>query len=236
MSARRFRERRALAAAAAGLVLALVAPVPAVAACTDATLEADPATIDRVRAAVLCEINERRAANGRAPLRSSPHLVTSATSHSVDMVEYEYLEHEASGRPTLFARVRTGGYFDGVATALFSENIGVVPVGAASARRLVDAWMLSPGHVVNILHERFRDLGVGAAFAGPSRAFYPEHDAVVITTDFGRREFAQTAAAMAVCRARARRAAEVPEGATAPRLRWCRRPATRRKRASGKAR
>ena len=227
MSARRIRERRALTAALAGVALA--APASASAECADATLEAEPATIERVRAAILCEINERRAGNGRDPLRASPYLAVSAGLHSADMVEHDYLEHEAAGRPTLFARVRAGGYFDGVFTALYSENIGVVPVGAASARRLVDAWMLSPGHVVNILHERFRDLGVGAAFAGPSRAFYPEHDAVVITTDFGRRELQPTRAITAACRARPRRAAPLPEGSAAPRVRWCRRPAKRRR-------
>jgi uncharacterized protein YkwD len=211
----------------ATLVAAMIAAAPHSAAatpCPDAVLEPDPVTIDRVRAAVLCVVNERRTDAGRGELRASEHLDRSAAAHSADMVEHRYLAHEEGDRPTLFQRVRAAGYFTGAADALFSENIGAAPLGAASAARLVDAWLLSPDHRANLLHPSFRDLGVGAAFAPPTPVFYADHPSVVFTTDFGRREMRPTQARRR-CRRRATkpRAQNGPPGDASPRRRFCRR-------------
>src|SRR5688500_15864785 len=167
------------------VAIALTAAAPARAACEDADLQADPQTAERVRAAILCVVNDARSAAGRQPLLASPHLDRSSGAHSADMVRHGYLAHEAEGRPSLAGRVRLGGYFDGAATALFSENIGVAAIGGATARVLLDAWMLSPDHRANVLHPMFRDLGIGTAFAAPDPAFYPDHSSLVVTTDFG---------------------------------------------------
>ena len=211
----------------AALAAALVAATPHSAAattCPDAALEPDAVTIDRVRAAVLCVVNEWRAGAGRGELRASEHLDRSAAAHSADMVEHGYLAHEDGDRPTLFQRVRAAGYFAGAADALFSENIGAAPLGAASAARLVDAWLLSPDHRANLLHPSFRDLGVGAAFAPPTPVFYADHPSVVFTTDFGRREL-RPARAQRRCRRRSARprAQDRPRGEVSPRRRYCRR-------------
>ncbi|HEX8084726.1 MAG TPA: CAP domain-containing protein [Solirubrobacteraceae bacterium] len=195
----------------AALAALLTVPAPALGeACEDADLQADEASVARVRTAILCLVNERRATFGRQPLRASPHLDRSATAHSEDMVDHGYLAHEEEGRPTLLARIRSAGYFDGAATALFSENIGVAPIGAATARELVDAWMTSPEHRANVLHPMFADLGVGSAFARPDPAFYPDYPALVVTTDFGQRVLLSTPAGRRIarrCRAARRRAA-----------------------------
>lgn len=203
----------------------VVAPHSAAATpCPDAVLEPDAVTIDRVRTAVLCVVNERRVDAGRGELRASEHLDRSAAAHSADMVEHRYLAHEEGERPTLFQRVRAAGYFAGAADALFSENIGAAPLGAASATRLVDAWLLSPDHRANLLHPSFRDLGVGAAFAPPTPVFYADHPSVVFTTDFGRREM-RAARARRRCRRRAMipRAQDERPGEASPRRRLCRR-------------
>jgi uncharacterized protein YkwD len=198
-----------LLAAAAALLGAPAATAGA--ACDDADLQADEQSIVRVRDAILCLVNERRAEAGRQPLRASRPLERSAMAHSRDMVAHGYLAHEADGHPTLYGRVRTAGYFDGAATALYSENIGVAPIGGATARALVDAWLGSPDHRANILHPMFGDLGVGSAFAAPDPAFYPRHDAIVITTDFGQRVLLSTPAGRRLarrCRARRTRAGD----------------------------
>ncbi|HEX2102267.1 MAG TPA: CAP domain-containing protein [Solirubrobacteraceae bacterium] len=212
-----------LAAASAALLATLAAP--AYADCPDADLQADEQTVALVREAMLCVINERRAEVGRQPLRASRHLQRSATAHSRDMVEHSYLAHEEQGRPTLLARVRGAGYFDGTATALFSENIGVAPLGGATARVLVDAWMTSPEHRANVLHPMFADLGVGSAFAEPDAAFYPEHRALVVTTDFGQRVLLSTPAGRRIvrrCRARRQSARRAEDGSATTRARFCR--------------
>ena len=203
-------------------VLALLCAPAAVAraACDDADLQAATDTAARFRAAILCVVNEHRDAAGRAPLAASPHLDRSARAHSADMVERGYLAHEGDGRPPLHARVRAAGYFDGAATALFSENIGVAPLGGATARGLVDAWMQSDDHRANIVHPMFRDLGVGTALAQPDAAFYPEHPSIVVTTDFGQRAMHVRGAARR-CRVR-RRPSGTGGGSATTRGRFCR--------------
>ena len=207
----------------------LAAPAPAaLAVCEDADLQADEATADRVGEAIRCLVNERRAGAGRQPLAASRHLIRSATAHSEDMVEHHYLAHEREGRPALLTRISDAGYFDGAATGLFSENIGVAPIGGATARALVDAWMQSADHRTNILHPMFGDLGVGSAFAPPDRAFYPENPAFVVTTDFGQRVMLSTLAGRRIAR-RCRRRGPGRNGSATRRARFC----AKRRAASG---
>ena len=207
-------------------VVAAVSAAPAQAGttdCADADLQADETNVDRFRDALLCVLNEHRVDAGRQPLRASRPLERSAGAHSRDMVSHHYLAHEQEGRPSLYGRVRIGGYFEGAATALYSENIGVAPIGGATATKLVDAWLTSADHRANILHPMFADLGVGTAFAGPDAAFYPEHRALVVTTDFGQRVMLRTAAGRRIarrCRTR-RRAVARGDGSATTRARIC---------------
>lgn len=185
---------------AAGAAL-LAVPAPAARAeCPDTDLQADAETVGRVSTAILCVINEHRAVAGRQALSASTALERSAAAHSRDMVSHQYLAHEAEGRPSLLSRVRAAGYFEHAATALFSENIGVAPIGNATARSLVDAWLTSADHRANILHPMFADLGVGTAFAPPDKAFYPAHSALIVTTDFGQRVMLRTRAGRRIAR------------------------------------
>jgi uncharacterized protein YkwD len=226
-SRRTFSRRGAVIAmprTACPLIVAVAAlatcAAPARAACEDADLQASQATADRVAGALRCVINEERAAVGRQPLAASGHLDRSAAGHSADMVRHGYLAHEREGRPTLAARVRAAGYFDGAATALFSENIGVAAIGGATARVLLDAWMQSPDHRANILHPMFRDIGIGTAFAQPDPAFYPDNAALVVTTDFGQRVMQRKGTKRPRCRAR-RRPAAAGNGSATTRGRFC---------------
>jgi uncharacterized protein YkwD len=205
----------------ASLVMGMTA-APARAEC-EADLQADETTVERVRGAILCVINEQRAIAGRQPLTASGPLDRSAGAHSRDMLAHHYLAHEQDGRPSLLSRVRAGGYFEGAATVLFSENIGVAPIGNATARSLVDAWMTSADHRANILHPMFADLGVGTTFAPPDEAFYPTHSALIVTTDFGQRVMLDTRAGRRIarrCRVR-RRAIGRGDGSATSRARIC---------------
>ena len=175
---------RAVALAAA---LLAVAPAAARADCRDADLAATPEAVAAVQDAIVCVINERRADAGLVTVRESRQLDRGATGHSADMVAYDYLAHEAEGRPSLYRRIRATGYFDGAADALYSETIGLAPSPRATARVRVDAWMVSPSHRANVLHPVFRDIGVGLAFAPPDPVFYPDDASVVFTTDFAQR-------------------------------------------------
>lgn len=185
--------------------------------CPDADLVPASDNLDRVEAAVLCLINQERAAAGRAPLSRAAKLDQSARFHSVEMVRYHFLGHEATGRPSLLARIRGYGYFNGAVTGLYAENVGAGPGANGTAGALMDAWMASPGHRTNLLYSPFRDVGISAVPAPPDPAFFSDFPSTVYTTDFGRRYVRRR------CVVR-RPPGQVPPGGSAtPRRRYCRR-------------
>jgi uncharacterized protein YkwD len=110
-----------------------------------------------------------------------------------DMVARHYLEHSREGGPPLVNRIRATGYFEHIAGGLYTENVGVAPQANSTAAAIVDAWMRSDAHRVNILRAEFRDVGVGSVFANPDPAFYEDWPSVVYATDFGRRYYSAPA-------------------------------------------
>jgi uncharacterized protein YkwD len=136
--------------------LAIVAAMgsPAVAApapCPDGDLVPASDNLGRVENAVLCLLNRERTKAGMVAYARAPKLDRSGLFHTVEMVRFHYLGHEAEGRPTLLARVRGYGYFNGARDGIYAENVGAGPSTNGTARALVDAWMQSPGHRANIL-------------------------------------------------------------------------------------
>jgi len=132
-------------------VLLIALPVPAGAA---------PAH-SRVEQAIAAERLER----GVASVRPARALRRSSARYAARLVRTGGLRHAA--RLPISRRFRLRG-----------ENLALTR-GAPSARRVVAAWMRSPGHRALILDRRFRHIGV----AGRKR-----HDgAVVWVAHFGRR-------------------------------------------------
>lgn len=142
---------------------------------------------EEVAAGLVCEMNLRRRAAGLAPLRLNARLSASAGYHAEDMVRYRYFAHRRPDGPALATRIRSTGYFRGVARALYTENLADAPEGAATPRSVVAAWMESEYHRVNMLTAPFRAAGVGVRFAPPDQAFYAELPSVLYVVDFGRR-------------------------------------------------
>jgi uncharacterized protein YkwD len=176
------------AALAAGITLILLGPANAHAqACADADTVVGADNVEVVAGAIVCLIGQWRAEYDAAPLGRSPELDRSSLRHSRDMVARRYLAHRRRGGPTVLDRIRAGGYFDDAIDGVYSENIGVVVRESGTARALVDAWLASPDHRLNIAHPAFRDIGVGIVFAPADPAFYPGYPSVVVTTDFGQR-------------------------------------------------
>lgn len=182
---------------ALAFALALAAPGQARAdsqpSCPDASLTATSGTLDRVDAAAFCLINAKRTERGLRAFNRSPQLNESSAFQSNDMVAHHYFAHDYPGRPTLLNRVLWTGYFANATDGLYAENLGYGPQETTTAQVIVDAWMSSPDHESNILDPRLHDIGLGAALAPPDPAFYPDHPAVVFTTDFGMRVVAASA-------------------------------------------
>lgn len=165
---------------------------------------------------MVCVLNVERKRAGRHLIERDRRLDRSAQRHTRDMVEEGYFAHQREDGPTLLQRIRQAGYFDGVRSGLYGENLGYAPPENASARRMTDAFSVSEYHRKTMLYRRFRDVGIGTAYVDPNPAFYPDWPAVVFTLDFGRRYERRRR-----CHT-AERETDSGTGATRPR-RWCQR-------------
>jgi uncharacterized protein YkwD len=171
---------RRLAVAAVAAVL--LVPCTASAACRGANTPLSQATLEQARHAVLCLHNKVRRAHGLHRLRLSPSLSRAALRHSRQMVRESYFEHTSPGGSTLLSRARAAGYLRSAYRFTLGENIGWGEGYLSTPRSMVRAWMASPGHRANILHARFRDVGIGLVAATPQRTA-----GGTFTTDFGAR-------------------------------------------------
>jgi uncharacterized protein YkwD len=157
----------------------------AAAACPDANLIPQPGNLARVRAAVVCLVNEVRERRGETPLRADARLEAAAQGHSEDMTAKDYFEHIGPRGDTPLDRMRANGYAPGAGVGYeVGENIAWGTLSLATPRAIVDGWVHSPDHLANILDARFRDTAVGVSTPPP--AFLAQGQAgAVYTQDFG---------------------------------------------------
>ena len=116
----------------------------------------------KVAARVLELVNEARAkprkCGSRAfpkvpPLKLSPVLSRAALAHAKDMSAHKLFDHRGSDGSKPSDRALRAGY-NWMAVA---ENIAE---GAASAEAVVQGWLDSPGHCVNIMGAQYQDMGI----------------------------------------------------------------------------
>lgn len=112
-------------------------------------------------------VNVERRKAGCPALRVDQRLVKAAQAHSSDMAANSYFSHTSLDGRTFADRIRAAGYPSPAA-----ENIAM---GQRSAEEVMQAWMRSRGHRVNILNCGFVAIGVGL----DTRGWY-------WTQDFGR--------------------------------------------------
>jgi uncharacterized protein YkwD len=146
---------RGLIAAGALLAALSIGPAPAAAAgCADAGLVATSENAARVEAAVACEVNRRRAAAGRAKVRTAAKLATSARRFARRMAAAGELDHHLGGTSPR-SRAKAAGYAHW--STAYDENIAM---GQRTAREVVADWMSDAPHRRCIL-SRHKDIGVG---------------------------------------------------------------------------
>ena len=116
----------------------------------------------KVAARVLDLVNDARAKSRKCgsrsfppapPLKLSPLLSRAALVHAKDMSAHKLFEHRGSDGSKPAERVKRVGY-DWAAVA---ENIAL---GAASAEVVVQGWLDSPGHCVNIMGAQYQEMGL----------------------------------------------------------------------------
>lgn len=121
--------------------------------------EANPVTIDtyqlsEVEMEVVRLVNIEREKEGLEPFVASGKLSYVAKIKSEDMSSNRYFDHNSPTYGSPFEMMKS---FD-IKYLSAAENIAM---GQATAERVVEAWMNSPGHRANILNPRLRQLGVG---------------------------------------------------------------------------
>lgn len=127
------------------------------------------ATFDQHEQFVLFEINRIRAQQGLSQLRPNQRLCAVARRHSSNMAETGYLSHTDSLGRDFKARLGTivaerYQAAENVATNNFPN----------SARVAVQGWYQSPGHLKNILNEKFTDTGIGVAVSPEGQVFFTQ--------------------------------------------------------------
>ena len=162
--ARHLRPRSVLAtlilvgSAALATVPAATATAPArpashkQAACAGANARVGRASTQVLRAAVVCLINQERAAHHLPVLTASPLLNNSAQRWTNAMVSSDQFTHGMN----FAGRISAAGYDWRSA----GENIAT---GFATPRSVVAAWMASTGHCQNILNPSYRNIGTGVS-------------------------------------------------------------------------
>ncbi len=153
------------AAAASAAAVAAVLAVP----CQDTQLTPEAAVAERVRAAVLCLINQIRAQHGIAPLKLNGQLDAAAESHANELIADDYFAHVSPTGETPVDRVRSTGYIPSPAAGyIIGENLAWGTYSLSTPQAIVTAWTGSPGHLANILEARYRDTGIAIAGSVPS--------------------------------------------------------------------
>ncbi|MEQ1568802.1 MAG: CAP domain-containing protein [Myxococcota bacterium] len=134
-------------------------------ATTSPATEDWPAEWAELEAEVLELVNQQRflgavcgdeVMGGGAPaLEFDPTLRGVARAHSEDMADRKFFDHVNPDGDDPFDRMEAAGF----AGALpWGENIAM---GATSAQQVVNGWMNSPGHCVNILLPEYAVIGIG---------------------------------------------------------------------------
>ncbi|AVB26688.1 CAP domain-containing protein [Pseudomonas syringae pv. syringae] len=98
-----------------------------------------------------------------APLAWNPVLGTAAQRHSQAMANQNFFDHKDRDGRTPGDRAELAGYVG----QQVGENIAA---GQDSARKVVDGWLLSPGHCANLMNPDFRELGAAYAMDPKSDA------------------------------------------------------------------
>ena len=148
------KKRIAVISMFVALAALLLATVPA----------ASPAlTLNSYEQQLVQAINRQRAKHGLMKVRVHARLVTAARSHSADMGQHKYFQHNSSSGETWNARILRYGYTNsGYRMWRAGENIYYGGGLYSSPILVVRAWMKSTMHRAVILTKAFRDIGVGA--------------------------------------------------------------------------
>ena len=115
-------------------------------------------------------INQLRASNGKPALARQSQLDAAALSHSQDMANRGYFDHDSPppNSTTPDQRIAAAGY----PIAAWAENIYMGSGSFASAQAAFNGWENSPKHLENMLSTDVTQIGIGVAVDGAGNAYW----------------------------------------------------------------
>ena len=99
------------------------------------------------------------------PVAPNSQLQAAARAHSRDMATRNFFDHSNPDGRDPSDRARSAGYN----STFVGENIAA---GQTTPAEVVQAWIKSPGHCVNMMDPRYKVLGVGYFFEGQGDEFH----------------------------------------------------------------
>jgi uncharacterized protein YkwD len=142
-----------------------------------------PLVAEASPAALLSAVNFERLLAGARPLKADALLARAARSHSRDMVARHYFSHSSPGGSSLRSRVERTGWTRWRPSWALAENLAWGTGSLATPSGIVDSWMRSPPHRVNLLRKDLRLAGFGVVAGTPNAGA----DGVTVTLDLGSR-------------------------------------------------
>ena len=125
---------------------------------------------------VVTLVNQWRARYGLPPLQVDPRLAQAADNHNAAMIAANSLTHQATGELPLCASGPANDRYDLVAYP-WADCREYIAYGQTTPAQVVDQWMGSLGHCLNILAPDVKDIGVGYTLDASNRPWW--------TQDFG---------------------------------------------------
>lgn len=138
-------------------------PVPDTASAGSAVLPPEKTcNLGNFQQEMLDQINQARASSrscggtvmpAAAPLAWNGLLFDAAAAHALDMATNNYFDHASQDGRSFSQRISAAGYSWSAA----GENIAA---GQTSVERVMNAWLDSPGHCINIMSSNFSEVAV----------------------------------------------------------------------------
>ncbi len=123
-----------------------------------------PIDIATLKATVLSETNVYRASRKLPEVQLNRSLDTAAAAYAIYLAQHEGMGHTADGN-TPAKRASAQGY----KWCFVAENVWGgwrrpdTMLSDEAGRKAMEGWKKSPGHNANLLDNRVRDIGIGAA-------------------------------------------------------------------------
>jgi uncharacterized protein YkwD len=131
--------------------------------CANQDAEPTGDNVVQIRRATLCLLNRQRTKHGLGKLHANRSLHGVAQRYAHKMVVDSFFDHVAPSGSTFVDRIKHSKYLHGVRGWSLGENLAWGASVLSTPKKIVLAWMASPGHRANILNGTYRDIGVGVA-------------------------------------------------------------------------